>query len=61
MRRELKRLGVLGALVVLGLLPACQRRDEWDPVYTDAEKWVIGAMRFRRSGMRAPDDQLQPE
>jgi len=29
--------------------------------FTDAEKWVIGAMRFRRSGMRAPDDQLQPE
>jgi hypothetical protein len=27
--------------------------------FTDFEKWVIGAMRFRRSGMRAPDDQLQ--
>jgi hypothetical protein len=28
--------------------------------FTDFERWVIGAMRFRRSGLRAPDDQLQP-
>jgi hypothetical protein len=28
--------------------------------FTEFERWVIGAMRFRRSGMRAPDDQLQP-
>jgi hypothetical protein len=27
--------------------------------FTDFERWVIGAMRFRRSGLRAPDDQLQ--
>jgi hypothetical protein len=28
--------------------------------FTDFERWVIGAMRFRRAGLRAPDDQLQP-
>jgi hypothetical protein len=28
--------------------------------FTDFERWVIGAMRFRRSGLRAPDDQLHP-
>jgi hypothetical protein len=41
---------------VRGLMSSWVTYDD----FTNPERWVVGSLRFRRTGLRAPDDQLQP-